>query len=663
MKESLLHVAFSGTLLVPLCAVLCFCTAALFKHEVHESRVSLMARIATTAYLFFSALLLFTWLIHFQEGVKWDIGSIYRSGNDQIELTLFLDRAGVVFLAVTTLIAKVIVVFSRRYLHRDPGFRRFYLVLFLFLFGMTLLFCAGSFDLIFAAWEIIGLSSFLLIAFYWHRPAAIINAKRAYFIYRFCDVGLLAGALISHLIWHDANLFFDLTSGHLLESFSRVSLAEQWLLSSLILLPVIGKSAQFPLSFWLPKAMEGPTPSSAIFYGSISIHAGVFLLIRTSTIWSQTLYFTWVIFVVGTLTAVLSTLFARVQPSIKGQIGYASVGQVGLMLVELSFGWFDLVLLHFIGNAFLRCFQLLVSASVVAEQLQIHGALQGRKLLYGWSIESFIPRPLRSSIYVFALNEGYVEGFINKMGRRVFALARLANDTLRFGHGEPSLRPASVTLRSTAWFPFIALALYGADLIFGPMGAVPLSFLVLAMFLTLASFGEVLNPLSALRQSCFSHLALLLGFATNHSDRVSVLFYLCGFAASWLLVYDAYAYVLSRRRVELKSRFEGLFAQFPLASTIGLVGVLGLIGFPVATTFYADDLLLGHAAKMGILYVIVPSLIFILNGVTLVRLHARLFFGSRENENTDIDLDFSTRRALGHLVIFAAFNACAFVWV
>ena len=105
-----------------------------------------------------------------------------------------------------------------------------------------------------------------------------------------------------------------------------------------ILLPVIGKSAQFPLCFWLPKAMEGPTHSSAIFYGLLSIHVGIFLLLRTRPIWYFTPGFNYLLFGIGLTTAVCATLFALVQSNIKGQIGYASIAQVGLMLVELSLG-------------------------------------------------------------------------------------------------------------------------------------------------------------------------------------------------------------------------------------------------------------------------------------------------------------------------------------
>src|SRR3989442_1018143 len=105
MNELFLHIGFAGTLLVPLASVVAFSIAALFKRPLAEGRISIIARTMSFVYLFFTALLLVCWLLHFQEAVKWDIGSFYKSGTDQIEITLFLDRVGVVFLAATTLVA------------------------------------------------------------------------------------------------------------------------------------------------------------------------------------------------------------------------------------------------------------------------------------------------------------------------------------------------------------------------------------------------------------------------------------------------------------------------------------------------------------------------------------------------------------------------------
>ena len=133
----------------------------------------------------------------------------------------------------------------------------------------------------------------------------------------------------------------------------------------MMILPATIKSAQFPFTTWLPRAMEGPTASSAIFYGSLSVHIGVFLLLRTYPFWEDMLWAKIAIITIGAITAIMGTMIARVQPTVKTQIAYSSAAQIGLMFIEIALGFHWLVLVHFAGNAFLRTYQLLVSPSVL----------------------------------------------------------------------------------------------------------------------------------------------------------------------------------------------------------------------------------------------------------------------------------------------------------
>ena len=133
----------------------------------------------------------------------------------------------------------------------------------------------------------------------------------------------------------------------------------------MIVLAAMIKSAQLPFTSWLPRAMEGPTSSSAIFYGSLSVHIGVFLLLRTWPFWQDMLWVKIVIIAIGALTGIIATLIARVQPTVKTQIAYSSAAQIGIIFIEVAFGFHILALVHFAGNAFLRTYQLLVSPSVL----------------------------------------------------------------------------------------------------------------------------------------------------------------------------------------------------------------------------------------------------------------------------------------------------------
>ena len=189
---------------------------------------------------------------------------------------------------------------------------------------------------------------------------------RVFSIYRIGDVGLILAMWLMHHFWHENITFSALVDHHLvsehLSSHNIIGAA----IGFLVLLSAYAKSAQIPFSSWLPRAMEGPTPSSAIFYGSLSVHLGVFLMLRMYPFLESQTSVRIVMVIMGLVTAFITTNIARVQSSVKSQIAYASIAQIGLIFVEIGFGWLNLALFHFCGNAFLRTYQLLVSPSVVS---------------------------------------------------------------------------------------------------------------------------------------------------------------------------------------------------------------------------------------------------------------------------------------------------------
>jgi NADH-quinone oxidoreductase subunit L len=335
--------------------------------------------------------------------------ALFHWENYQFNFTLRYDLVSAVFLGVTTLLGLLVMRFSHFYMVKEPGQRRFFVTLLLFLSGICCVELAGDIDTLFMGWELVGISSFVLIGFYRQRALPVRHALKVYCIYRLCDVGLLVGAYLQHHNLGSSD-FAQLTS-HPIPQFQVLAI------SLLLLLSAAGKSGQFPFSFWVPRAMEGPTPSSAIFYGSLSIHAGVFLLLRTQPLWEQSDIARLAIGTVGLLTATLATGSSHVQSNLKGQIGYASVAQVGLMFVELALGFPRWVLLHFVGNAFLRCYQLLISPSLVAYLLRAQSQNHARLKDASW--ERWLPTRWQATLYVLASQEGYMEGLVEKL---VFAL-------------------------------------------------------------------------------------------------------------------------------------------------------------------------------------------------------------------------------------------------
>jgi NADH:ubiquinone oxidoreductase subunit 5 (subunit L)/multisubunit Na+/H+ antiporter MnhA subunit len=672
--SSILHAAFLVTFFAPMVGALLLALGHLTRVLRQETAISNVARIVFMIYLFATLVLIGGFIAGGAMPIGYDVGTLSRH-HLTLALSLYLDTTAAVFLTITAITANIIVFYSHRYLHRDPGFFRFFMILLFFTFGMTMIFCAGSFNFLFAGWEIVGLSSFLLIAFYWHRPAAAENANRAYFIYRATDFGLLASAFISHMIWHKEDLFFELSSGNLIESFNHFALWQQWCLSLLIFLPVLGKSAQFPFSYWLPKAMEGPTPSSAIFYGSLSVHAGVFLLLRTYSIWQHTPGFSWLVGGIGLITALSTTLIGRIQANVKGQIGYASIAQVGIMLVELALGLPGVALLHFVGNASLRCFQLLISPSIVAEQLHIHHALEGHRYSHPMAIENIFSRKLQSTLYLFAMNDGYFEHIINRwIVRPIFTLATQLNmlyqrlfDTLLMKKPKGALTPAPSTANMFVWPLGMASAFYPLTELTKQLPhspwylAVQYGLLALLLTLSIAALGERKLAKRALNWVTLSNLlaaAAVICKKSSYIEDASI--YVFGLFFSWILATRALTHVGKRRTVSSIATFHGYWAEFPLAGTLCLIGILGVTGFPLASTFWGEDLIYGHLMESSWGFIAVLNFTFVLNGITLMRLFSYVFLGRRTEKTPGMSFDYSPAGAVLRLSVFAAGNLLPF---
>jgi NADH-quinone oxidoreductase subunit L len=638
--------------------------------EFFEKSSFRIVRIAGFLSFFAASLALILWLFCPEKAASIDMAAFHIDEKFSIHFDLFYDIFGLIFLFTIAFVSAIITFFSHRYLHRDPGYRRFFTVISLFVFGMNLIVLAGTFDLIFAGWEIVGISSYLLIAYFWHRPKAVAAATRAYYLYRVSDLGFLVGIIITHFFWHDVSLFHEMATNSGNPVLSHLSIAWRWLLSICILLPVLAKSAQFPFSYWLPKAMEGPTHSSAIFYGSLSIHVGIFLLIRTMPIWYFTPGFTIVLGIIGLITAVSATLCALVQATIKGQIGYASIAQVGIMLIELAFGFKSLVFAHLIGNAFLRCFQLLVSSSILTTHLQMQQVVRSFGELNRYSLPQIFPSFLQPSLYVYAINDAFSESIIQKIiVTPLWTLARGVNQLINkssqslvsgFFRFTISVGRASINQRSEmrSFSPLLAilLATLCLDFLLHNFALVRIFSLFAALILALAALGEERKAVRALSLAIFGNLFAFLSLSSNHSGRL----YLIGFIVSAFVALEALSYIEKRRNIPELTRFLGLYQQFPLAGTMLLIGMLGMLSFPISSTFYGEDLLLSLTVESGLHYLISFQVIFIFNGIAIIRLFSNIMLGKRANVIEGLSLDMSRAQAFLRATIFFAGNIAAF---
>ena len=269
------------------------------------------------------------WAMHMAglESIAVPLGDWFTVHDYHFPLVLLADRLSLPFLALTVILVGLIGQFSATYLHRDPGFARFYILLHLFAFGALLIFSAGSFDLIIGGWEMVGLTSVLLISFFHYRLGPVEGALHVFTIYRACDIGLITAAFALHHYAHTASF---------VNGMPQVSSGDATVIGLLLLLSAAGKSAQVPFSGWLPRAMESPTPSSAIFYGAISVHAGAYLLLRAQPILAESSIASGAVVLVGLMTALHGTIVGRTSADAKTSLAYAALAQVGVVFMEIG---------------------------------------------------------------------------------------------------------------------------------------------------------------------------------------------------------------------------------------------------------------------------------------------------------------------------------------
>lgn len=341
------------------------------------------------------------------------VGTMFAVGHHAATVELVADGLSIPFVCFSTGLCTLVNAFAGRYLHRESGFTRFFILLALFGFGMNLLVLAGSIDVLFAGWECVGISSTLLIGFFHERRTAIDAALRAFVTYRICDMGLLAaGVIIHHAV--GSGDFDRIFAGGWPTAHCLLPAVVATPAALLLVFTALGKSAQLPFAGWLPRAMEGPTPSSAIFYGALSIHAGAYLLLRCAPLLDAAPGVGWVLLVIGLLTSAHAAVVGSVQTDLKGMLAYASMTQASLILAEIGMGWRIVPLVHVISHAILRSLQILRSPSAMHDRHELSAALGGPPGRTALVIQ-MLPAAVRKTLYRIALERGYTEVVIGQV--------------------------------------------------------------------------------------------------------------------------------------------------------------------------------------------------------------------------------------------------------
>lgn len=542
---------------------------------------------------------------------------IYRTEGYEFLIDFYFDKVTATYLFVGSMLTFLVTIYSRYYLHREGGYKRFFNTILFFYLGYNLVIFSGNFETLFIGWEILGISSFLLIAFYRDRYLPVKNAVKVFSIYRVGDVGILLAMWMSHHLFDENIAFLKLNNYELVHEHLQ---AHSWVgvfISLMLLIAAAAKSAQLPFSTWLPRAMEGPTPSSAIFYGSLSVHMGVFLLLRTFPFWEHQLSIRIVIGLLGLATSLVATAIARVQSSVKSQVAYSSIAQIGLIFIEIAAGWHYLALFHFAGNAFLRTYQLLVSPSVVVYRI--------REQFYHfiprhYTVEDSLPKRLEYSVYMLSLKEWNLDSLMYHY---------LWNPVKWLGKKLGVLNTTKVLV---FFIPVYALGLYllvNSQLL--PLDAhryLPVIFSIIGVIMVLKSFTERIHARMSWILVILNHFWVALAVNFNEQfDVTHTLLYLSGIS-----VFGLVGYLTLRRLKYLEGsidmdRFHGHSYKHPKIALVFLLSCLGVSGFPITPTFVGEDLIFSHIHENQIALAFLTSLSFIVDGLAIIRIYARVFLG------------------------------------
>lgn len=589
---------------------------SLFIPERKESAISWLA--FSTVFLQFLSLTVFIvfWIFDGAKPLNLNEISILKTQHYEFFVDFYFDKVSAVYLFIGSLLTSMITTYSRYYLHREKGYKRFFNTVLFFFFGYNLAILSGNFETLFIGWEIIGISSFLLIAFYRERYLPVKNAFKVYSIYRIGDVGLILAMWASHHLFHENITFLKLDNATLVSEHLQSHTFIGAFIAISLACAAAAKSAQIPFSTWLPRAMEGPTPSSAIFYGSLSVHLGVFLMLRTYPFWEHQISMRIAIGLMGLVTSIMASYMAKVQPTVKSQVAYSSISQIGLIFIEISLGFETLALIHFAGNAFLRTYQLLVSPSVVSYLI--------REQFYTYvpkaEIEDNSSKKWKFNIYLLSIREFNLEGFLNIILWRPLKIIGKSLDFLEFKRVYAFFIP----LYSLGFMSYIFKDHLPKQII----QLLPETFAFIGLIFVFKSFSERKSPFLAWTLLVLNHFWIALAIVFNEKVGVNeIAIYLSGVVFGGLLGYFTLLQLTKVEKRVLISQYLGHVYEHPKLALVFLIATLCVTAFPVTPTFIGIDLIFSHIESSQFLLAFFVASSFVVSGIAGIRNYARLFLG------------------------------------
>jgi NADH:ubiquinone oxidoreductase subunit 5 (subunit L)/multisubunit Na+/H+ antiporter MnhA subunit len=385
---------------------------------------------------------------------SYSAGHWLSSDTLDIQLNFITTGFNVRLAALFSVLLAVIIRFSIDYMHREAGYHRFFFTLNLFASAMMLLVLSGNIICTFIGWEIAGFCSYLLVAYAYNRQIAAANATRIFVTNRIGDSGFLLGTGLSY-VWIDSVNWNAINA-----AATQLSPGEATSLAVCFTVAAFAKSAQLPFTPWLAKAMEGPTPSSAVFYGAVMVHAGVYLIILLRPIFEHAPLAMAIIAIMGLLTAVYSYVVGLTQTDVKSSLIFATSGQVGLMFLECGLGFWQLAAWHLCAHAVVRAYQFLTAPSLMHNVRGLSVKLPPRNIptwIYVASLQRFwldpitdwaLVKPVRGLAHDLSyFDDHIVDNFMGSPAPAIQAIsslaqleermigARLDNDSDNFAQG------------------------------------------------------------------------------------------------------------------------------------------------------------------------------------------------------------------------------------
>jgi NADH-quinone oxidoreductase subunit L len=605
---SILTQSISLFIVIPLLAFL----ITLFWQNKQERPIVWIVQFTKAFYIIAALGYAVLWFMNGRVPVNERMLTLYETDHFIFAIQFYYDHITAVYCIVGAVLFFLVSTFSRYYMHRDEGFKRFFNTILFFALGYNLIIFSGNFETLFIGWEIIGISSFLLIAFYRNRYLPVKNAFKTLSNYRVSDIALIIVMWLMHHLTHQNINFTQLGSAKDLASTGYGSMG--MVIAAMLVLAAMIKSAQLPFTTWLPRAMEGPTSSSAIFYGSLSVHIGVFLLLRTYPFWQDMTAIKIAIIVVGALTGIIATLIARVQPTVKTQIAYSSAAQIGIIFIEVALGWHVLALVHFAGNAFLRTYQLLVSPSVLnylVHHQYFHYHPPQEKPVGG----------MKAGLYILNIKEWNLDTLLYKW---LWSPFKWIGNQFRFLGSAMAIGVMGVTSVAALVASFYQPASLGDK-----KELLAILCMSLALVLILFVFAYRKSAIKGWCSLLVAHIFIVSGilFNAGHVASVEIIFYGTGILAAFLLGWYCLQKIKSIDNDIVLDKYHGYVYEQKTTALLFLIAATGLLGFPVTAAFIGIDVFFTYIQGDQVALIILAAFCFLFIELAAIRIYCRIFLG------------------------------------